>query len=222
MLHELVPTRMTLELANRSVAYPAGIGEDVFVQVGKLTFPADFIVVDYDVNPRVPLILRRPFLRTAHALVDVYGEELILKVGDEKLIFNVESTLKYLHKHGDESINQIDIIDMTDHFYEVLNVQKSINPLSSSPTPSSDPVVAFLSPSLTPFGDSNFLLEEIDTLLSLDDSIPPEINNGIFDLEGDILLLEKLLNNDSTRDLPPKEHKNDEIKTTKSSIEESP
>ncbi|GJT95689.1 reverse transcriptase domain-containing protein [Tanacetum coccineum] len=68
-LPELTPTRMTLELATRIVAYPAGIAEDVFVQVGKFTFPADFVVVDYDVNPRVPLILGRPFLRTAHALV---------------------------------------------------------------------------------------------------------------------------------------------------------
>ncbi|GJX44787.1 reverse transcriptase domain-containing protein [Tanacetum coccineum] len=124
MLPELIPTRMTLELANRSVAYPAGIAEDVFVQVGKFTFPTDFVVVDYDVDPRVPLILGRPFLRTARALVDVHGEELTLRVGDEKLIFNVESTSKYPHKHGDESINQIGIIDTTceDHFHEVLNV----------------------------------------------------------------------------------------------------
>nr|GEZ62162.1 reverse transcriptase domain-containing protein [Tanacetum cinerariifolium] len=79
ILPELVPTCMTLELANRSLAYPAGIVEDVCVQVGKFTFSADFIVVDYDVDPRVPLILRRPFLRKTRALVDVYGKELILR-----------------------------------------------------------------------------------------------------------------------------------------------
>ncbi|GKB22157.1 reverse transcriptase domain-containing protein [Tanacetum coccineum] len=94
-LPKLSPTRMTLELATRTVAYPTGIAEDVFVQVVKFTFPADFVVVDYDVDPRVPLILGRPFLRTAHALVDVHSEELTLQVGDEKLIFNVESTSKY-------------------------------------------------------------------------------------------------------------------------------
>ncbi|GJW07106.1 reverse transcriptase domain-containing protein [Tanacetum coccineum] len=194
----------------------------VFVQVGKFKFLADFVVVDYDVDPHVPLILGRPFLRTVYALVDVYGEELTLRVGDENLIFNVEST--YPHKHGDESINQIDIIDTTckDHFHEVLNVQKSIHPLSGSPTPSFDHVVASLSPSLTPLGDSDFLLEEIGALLSLDDSIPLEIDDRILDPEGYILLLEKLLNNDSTKDLPPKELKNDEIKMTKSSIEEPP
>nr|GEX38031.1 hypothetical protein [Tanacetum cinerariifolium] len=120
MLPELVPTLMTLELANRLVAYPAGLAEDVFVQVDKFTFPADFVVVDYNVDPRFPLILGRPFLRMARALVDVHGEELILRVGDEKLTFNVDSTLKYPYKHGNESINMIDIIETTceDHFHE--------------------------------------------------------------------------------------------------------
>ncbi|GJV04027.1 putative reverse transcriptase domain-containing protein [Tanacetum coccineum] len=74
-LPKLTPTRMTLELANRSVSYPVGVAEDVFVKVRKFHFLADFIVVDYDVNPRVPLILRRPFLRMAQALTDVHGEE---------------------------------------------------------------------------------------------------------------------------------------------------
>ncbi|GJZ89214.1 reverse transcriptase domain-containing protein, partial [Tanacetum coccineum] len=183
MFPELVPTCMTLELANKSVAYPAGIAEDVFVQVGKFTFLADFVVVDYDVDPRVPLILGIPFLRMARALVDVHGEELTLIVGDEKLIFNVESISKYPRKHGDESINKIDILDTTceDCLHEVLNVQQSIHPFSGSPTPSSDLVIASLSPSLTPFGDSDFLLEETDAFLALDDSIPPEIDNGIYD-----------------------------------------
>ncbi|GKE92034.1 reverse transcriptase domain-containing protein [Tanacetum coccineum] len=104
MLPELVPTRMTLDIANRSVAYLAGIAEDVFMQVGKFTFPANFIVVDYDFDPRVPLILGRPFLWTARALVDVHGENLILRVGNEKLTFNVDSTSKYPHKHGKDGI----------------------------------------------------------------------------------------------------------------------
>nr|GEV29781.1 hypothetical protein [Tanacetum cinerariifolium] len=69
-LIDLTPTRMTLKLATRSFVYPAGIAEDVFVQVDKFTFLADFVVVDYDVDPRIPLILGRPFLRTARVLVD--------------------------------------------------------------------------------------------------------------------------------------------------------
>ncbi|GJY08458.1 hypothetical protein Tco_0375512 [Tanacetum coccineum] len=92
---------------------------------------------------------------------------------------------------------------------EVLQVQKSINPLSGSPTPSPDHVVEYLSPSLTPCGDSDLLLEETDAFLSLDDSIPPGIDNGIYDSEGDILFLEGLLNNEILRDLPPLELNND-------------
>ncbi|GJV33226.1 reverse transcriptase domain-containing protein [Tanacetum coccineum] len=194
---------------------------------GKFTFPADFVVVDYEVDPRVPLILGRPFLRTAHALVDVHGEKLTLRVGDEELVFNVESTSKYPRKHGDESIHKIDILDITceDHFHEVLNVQKSINPMSGSPTPSPDPVVESLSPSLTPFGDSDFLLEETDAFLSLDDSIPPGIDNGIYDSEGDILFLEELLNEDPTPNLPPIPHPVcliNETEKIKSSIDDPP
>ncbi|GJY13408.1 reverse transcriptase domain-containing protein [Tanacetum coccineum] len=204
-LPELTPTQMTLKLATRTVAYPAGIAKDVFVQVGKFTFPADFVVADYDVDPRVPLILGRPFLRMAHALVDVHGEELTLRVGDEKLVFNVESTSKYPRRHGDESIHKIDILDITceDYFHKVINVQKLINPMSGSPTPSHDPVIASLSLFLTPFGDSDFILEEIDTFLASNDSTSPDVDDGTFDMEGDIHLIETLLNNDISNDLPP-------------------
>nr|GFB66765.1 reverse transcriptase domain-containing protein [Tanacetum cinerariifolium] len=75
----LIPTRMTLELANRAICTPDGIARDVFVPVGKFTFSADFVVVDYESDPRVPLILGRPFLRTARALIDVHDEEMILR-----------------------------------------------------------------------------------------------------------------------------------------------
>ncbi|GKB63266.1 reverse transcriptase domain-containing protein [Tanacetum coccineum] len=69
---------------------------DVFVPVGKFTFPADFDIVDYESDPRVPLILGRPFLRTARALIDVHGEEMILRDGDERLILNMRhDTLSY-------------------------------------------------------------------------------------------------------------------------------
>nr|GEU36144.1 reverse transcriptase domain-containing protein [Tanacetum cinerariifolium] len=77
-LPELISTRMTLELANRAICTPAGIARDVFVPVGKFTFPANFVIVDYESDPRVPLILGRPFLRTARALIDVHREEMIL------------------------------------------------------------------------------------------------------------------------------------------------
>ncbi|GJY22468.1 reverse transcriptase domain-containing protein [Tanacetum coccineum] len=92
---ELTPTQMILELVDRSTTSPSGIAEDVFVKVGKFYFPADFIVVDYVVDPRVPLILGRPFLRTARALIDVYGEELTLRVDDEAISFKVGQTSRY-------------------------------------------------------------------------------------------------------------------------------
>ncbi|GJS63050.1 reverse transcriptase domain-containing protein [Tanacetum coccineum] len=76
-LSELISTQMTLELANRDICTPKGIARDVFVSVGKFTFPADFVIVDYESDPRVPLILGRPLLRTARALIDVHEEEMI-------------------------------------------------------------------------------------------------------------------------------------------------
>nr|GEZ28979.1 reverse transcriptase domain-containing protein [Tanacetum cinerariifolium] len=72
-LPELTPTRMTLELADRSITRPRGVAKDVFVKVGKFHFPTDFVVVDFEADPRVPLILGRSFLRTGRALIDVYG-----------------------------------------------------------------------------------------------------------------------------------------------------
>nr|GFB24155.1 DNA-directed DNA polymerase [Tanacetum cinerariifolium] len=78
-LPELTPTRMTLELADRSITRPKGVPEDVFVKVGKFYFPTDFVVVDFEADPRVPLILGRSFLRTDRALIDVYGEEITLR-----------------------------------------------------------------------------------------------------------------------------------------------
>nr|GEU89539.1 reverse transcriptase domain-containing protein [Tanacetum cinerariifolium] len=78
-LPELIFTRMTLELANRAICTPAEIARDVFVLVGKFTFPAGFVIVDYESDPRVPLILGRSFLRIARALIDVHGEEMILR-----------------------------------------------------------------------------------------------------------------------------------------------
>nr|GEY48684.1 reverse transcriptase domain-containing protein [Tanacetum cinerariifolium] len=118
---------------NRSIAYPAGIAEDVFMQVGMFTFPADFVVIDYDVDPRVPLILGRPFLRTAHALIDVHVEELILRDGDEKLIFHADSTSKHPHKHGNESVNMINFIQVP---IPEPNVSPNPNPKTSIPYPS--------------------------------------------------------------------------------------
>nr|GEY98985.1 reverse transcriptase domain-containing protein [Tanacetum cinerariifolium] len=192
-LLDLTSTRMTLELATRSYAYPTGIAEDVFVKVGKFVFLADFIVVDYDVDPRVPLILGRPFLRTARALVDVHEEELILRDGDEQLIFHADSNSKHPYKHGNELINMINFIDITceDRFPKVLKFKKSNHPSSSSTNPLSDS-----SPSLTPFETSDSLLEVFADELALIDPIPPEKEDNNFDYRADLREIEYLLNQD--------------------------
>ncbi|GJS16446.1 reverse transcriptase domain-containing protein [Tanacetum coccineum] len=110
-LPELTPARMTLELAYRSITHPKGLAEDVFVKVGKFHFPTDF-VVDFEANPRVPLILRRSFLRTGRALIDVYGEEITLRVDNKAVTFNLNQTTRYSSTYDDSSINRIDVIDV--------------------------------------------------------------------------------------------------------------
>ncbi|GJU13477.1 reverse transcriptase domain-containing protein [Tanacetum coccineum] len=91
-LSELTLTCMTLELADRSISEPIGIAEDVYVTVGKFQFPADFVVVDFEPDPRVPLILGKSFLKTSHALIDVYEGEITLRVCREAITFNLDQT----------------------------------------------------------------------------------------------------------------------------------
>nr|GEW85847.1 reverse transcriptase domain-containing protein [Tanacetum cinerariifolium] len=94
-LLELTPTLMTLELADRSISRPIGVAEDVFVKVVKFHFLADFVVIDFDADPRVLLILGRSFLKTGRALIDVYAGELTLRVNNEAVTFNLDQTLRY-------------------------------------------------------------------------------------------------------------------------------
>ncbi|GJW38466.1 reverse transcriptase domain-containing protein [Tanacetum coccineum] len=222
-LPELTSTRMTLELANRSTVIQNGVAKDVFVKVGKFYFLADFVVVDFDVDPQVPLILGRPFLRTTRALIDVHGEEMTLRVDDEAIMFKVRQTLRYSRNYYDETVHQVNVIDVACEEYaqEVLGFLDSST--SGNPTPS-DPIIASSSPSFIPFEGGDFILEEIEACLS-NDLIPPGINDVDFDPEGDIRLLEKLLNDDPSPNLPPL--KNDDLKQvdvtmTKPSIEEPP
>ncbi|GJU62297.1 reverse transcriptase domain-containing protein [Tanacetum coccineum] len=178
-LPELTPTCMTLELADRSITKPIRIAKDVRVMVGKFQFLADFVVVDFKPDPRVPLILERCFLKTSRALIDVY---------------------------------------------EVAY---------GNPSPYYDLIVSNSSPTLTPFGDSDFLLlEEANAFIAINDKlISREINATYYYPEGDILILEALLNSDPLPPLPNhkdyspgirKELKVVEAKTVKSSIDEPP
>ncbi|GKC46167.1 reverse transcriptase domain-containing protein [Tanacetum coccineum] len=172
----------------QSTTRPTGIAEDVFVRVGNFHFPADFVVVDHVVDPRVPLILGRPFLRMARALIDVYGEELTLRVSDKAITFKVGF---------------------------------SDNSESGNPTLISKPIIAKSSPSLTPFEGGDFILEEIEACFA-SDSVPIGIDETKFDLEGDIRLIEEMLNKDLYSPLPPKDLKFEELKTIKSSVDEPP
>nr|GEU64249.1 reverse transcriptase domain-containing protein [Tanacetum cinerariifolium] len=109
---ELSPTCMTLELVDRSISRPVGVIEDVFVKVGTFHFPADFVVVDFDADPRVPLILGRSFFKTGRALIDVFEGELNLRVGKEAITFNLDQTSRYTPNYNDMTENRIDVIDM--------------------------------------------------------------------------------------------------------------
>nr|GEX55759.1 DNA-directed DNA polymerase [Tanacetum cinerariifolium] len=111
-LPELTPTRMTLELADRSITRLKGVAEDVFVKVGKFHIPTNFVVVDFEANPSVHLILGRSFLRTGRALIDVYGEEITLRVNDEAVTLTLNQTTRYSSTYDDLSVNRIDIIDV--------------------------------------------------------------------------------------------------------------
>nr|GFC66191.1 reverse transcriptase domain-containing protein [Tanacetum cinerariifolium] len=84
-LPNLSLTCITLELVDRLISHSVGVAEDVFVKVGTFHFPTDFIVVDFDADPRVPLILMRSFLKTGRALIDVFEGELTLRVGKEAI-----------------------------------------------------------------------------------------------------------------------------------------
>nr|GEW44571.1 reverse transcriptase domain-containing protein [Tanacetum cinerariifolium] len=202
-LPDLTPMCMTLELVDRSISLSVGVVEDVFVKVGSFHFPADFVVVDFDADHRVPLILRRSFLKTGRALIDVFEAELTLRVGKEAITFNLEQTSRYSANYSDMTAKRIDVTDMACEEYsqEVLGSFDTIS--SGNPTLYYDLIVSTTSLTLTPFGNSDFLLEEVDAFLAIeDDTTSPEFYQPYLNPEGDILLLEAFLNDDSSLPLP--------------------
>ena len=103
------PTRMTLQLADRSLKFPHGVAEDVLVKVDKFIFPVDFVVMDMEEDLEVPLILGRPFMNTANVIIDVADGKLKLRVAEEELVFNVFEALK--HPSDKKDCFRMDIID---------------------------------------------------------------------------------------------------------------
>nr|GEY01386.1 hypothetical protein [Tanacetum cinerariifolium] len=195
-LPDLTPTCMALELADRLISRSVGVAEDVHVKVGLFHFPADFVVVYFDADPRVPLILGRSFLKTRRALNDVFEGELALRVGKEAITFNLDQTSRYSANYNEIMAKRIDVIDMACE------------------------------------ENSDFLLEEVDAFLALDDDpTSPKVDQSYLDPEGDILLLEAFLNDEPSSPPPNqgnylpevrKELKIYEAKSDKSLIDEPP
>nr|GEX28082.1 reverse transcriptase domain-containing protein [Tanacetum cinerariifolium] len=218
-LPTLNDTKMVLELADQTISKPTGIAENVFAKVGNFFFLVDFVVLDFIADPRVPLIVGRPFLSTAHVLIDVYEGEIILRHDEQSLTLKCGDTLSISYNNF-ESLNKVDLIDATCKEYseEVLGFSDVV--ASGNPTPYYDLIVSNSSPTLTPFDESDFCSEEIENFLK-DDSIPTGIKNSVFDLEGDILLIKKLSNEDPSQ-LSPMDLKVVEESKEKYSIEEPP
>nr|GEV67892.1 reverse transcriptase domain-containing protein [Tanacetum cinerariifolium] len=154
-LPDLTPTCMTLELADCSISHPVGVAEDVYVKVGSCHFLADFVVVDFDADPRVPLILGRSFLKIGRAFIDVFEGELTLRVGKESITFNLDQTSRYSTNYTDMMAKRIDVIDMAckEYSQEVLGISDVIGDILL--------LESFLNddPSLPPPNQGNYLPE---------------------------------------------------------------
>ena len=105
---------MAIHLANKTVTFPRGICEDLLVKVDKYVFPSDFIVLDMEADPQVPIILGRPFLNTASAIVDMRDSKLTLRVGDESVTFGVDQAMKHARSSDDTTFS----IDMLEELLE--------------------------------------------------------------------------------------------------------
>nr|GFC63940.1 reverse transcriptase domain-containing protein [Tanacetum cinerariifolium] len=121
-------------LLNENCSAMLNFPKSLEIRVGKFHFLTDFVVVDFEADPRVPLILGRSFLRTDRTLIYVYGEEITLRVNDESITFNSNQTMRYSSTYDDTSVNRVDVIDVTyeDFVQDVLDFQ--YNPKSSNPT----------------------------------------------------------------------------------------
>ncbi|GKC04788.1 reverse transcriptase domain-containing protein [Tanacetum coccineum] len=187
----LKPTQMTLELANQSVALSKGIAQDVILRVDKFNFLADFVVVNFEVYPRVPIILGRAFLRTAKALVDLYKEKLTLRVRNEQVVFYIDKSSRN-NSRDIQSVHCINIIDFSKD-----------KPISGSTTFSSDSLLGSSFPSSPLVETSDSLLEEFADELTLLDPFPSGNEDDNFDAEADLRGIKYLLNRDPSTDSSP-------------------
>ncbi|GKA59333.1 reverse transcriptase domain-containing protein [Tanacetum coccineum] len=171
-------------------------------------------------DPRVPLTLGRSFLTTGRALLDVYGEEITLRIDNEAVTFNLNQTTRYSSTYDDSSINRIDIIDVACEEFSQEVLSFSNNSSGGNPTSSSKPILSSTNPLFTPFEGGDFILEEMETFLQTPDEFT-DLDDDFYDTEGDILYLEQLLNEDPSLTLPPKKNEDlKEVTKAKPSIEE--
>nr|GEV73146.1 reverse transcriptase domain-containing protein [Tanacetum cinerariifolium] len=168
---------MVLELADRTISKPTGVAENVFVKVGKFYFPADFVALDFVADPRVPLILGRPFLSTAHALIDIYEGEIILRHDNQSLTLKCGDTPSISYNNF-ESLNKVDLIDETREEYsqEVLGFADVVSDEVS--TPYFAPIISNSSQNLTPFNERDILI--LEALLNNDPEPPPSNQKDYF------------------------------------------
>ena len=126
-LGELTPTAITLQMADRSMAQPEGILEDVLVKVGKFIFPVDFVIMQMEEDPQVPLLLGRPLLATGVALIDVQKGELTLRVGNEAVHFNINRSLEHPNVEKDSCMVVRSNSLLNDEVNSDCIIQNSIN-----------------------------------------------------------------------------------------------
>ncbi|GKC05776.1 reverse transcriptase domain-containing protein [Tanacetum coccineum] len=101
---------MSVRLAYRSFQYPIGIAKNMLIEVGKFTSLVDFVILEMEEDSKVPLILERPFLHTANAVICVKQKQLNLGVGTERMTFSIDSEMKQSYTNDDTCFS-IDIID---------------------------------------------------------------------------------------------------------------
>nr|GFB86736.1 hypothetical protein [Tanacetum cinerariifolium] len=177
-----------------TISKPAGVAENVFVKVGKFYFPADFIVLNFIADPRVPLILGRPFLSTAHALIDIYKGEIIIRHDEQSLTLKC-GDMPLISYNNFQSLKKVDFIEATCEEYsqEVLGFSDVVaNEVS---TPYFEPIVSNSSPTLTPFNEKALLNSDPDPLPKQKDYFPEAPN--------DLKVIE-LKNDKPSDDEPPK------------------
>nr|GFA47770.1 reverse transcriptase domain-containing protein [Tanacetum cinerariifolium] len=233
---------------DRLVSKPIGISRDVSVKVGVFCFPANFVVVDFEPDPQVPLILGSgnptPYddliVSTTSPTLTSFRDSNFLLFKEADAFFGLEDDLNspkfnpfYYDPEGDILLLEAIMNSEPLPPLPIMNNTCLRSRNNSSPTPSDDPIISTTSPTLTPFGDSDFLLfEEANAFLGLeDDPNSPELDPFYYDPKGDIQMIEAILNSDPAPSLPNHEQfvpsftnelKACEAKTFKSSIDEPP